>query len=441
MEKAIDQLGFGLYQYALLGVATLVAGLSSVELSLLSVLVPCVTREFGVSPLEGSVVAIVVCLAQFAGQVPFGYAADFLGRRHTTMLASGVMLCGLAVAAAAPSFWVLCAGHGVIGLSLAGDMAPFVLLQEMLPTRLRGRVSVVVTGSWVVGSTFAYAAAYIVYRLISPSWRAVTAACGVLPLAAIAVTACVVEESPRWLLSRSRESEARRVVRVVARTNTVHPKEEEEAAAASSTPLIAPRTIESPFAYLATTRAFYLLNTIWCLFSFAYFGTTILVADRFNTNGQDDCGSYNFAALSIVAAAEISGYAYAFAFIDAPGRKFVGASGAGVAFAALLAFASTSSEGILIAALARSANGATAAAAWLVAPELLPTDVRGTGVAVATGFAGLGDALAAFLFWGIRIPASARIASIAIADIVSLVAFVLLPRETARVTLDDAIMI
>lgn len=182
----------------------------------LSFVAPGMGAEYGLkSPLNpgGHWPVALLPLSGLTGTVLgsflWGWLGDRIGRRPSILLA-GVMFVTTAVCGAMPSFsWnlVMCLLMGVA----AGGMLPitFSLLAEMIPGRHRGWVMVLIGGN--------LALAYVVTSALSSalvphySWRIlwlVGLPTGVLLIALNRW----IPESPRFLLARGREAEARQIM-------------------------------------------------------------------------------------------------------------------------------------------------------------------------------------------------------------------------------------
>lgn len=149
----------------------------------------------------------------FVGALIFGNVADRIGRRKI-FIASFVVICIATFA----QFWVeepwqLLALRIIMGLGIGGDYAVgHAMLAEILPRKRRGEFM----GAFSVIWTFGYVLATILgiwfmNSDIDDAWRWMLIAPGVISIAVL-VGRLGIPESPRWLLRMGRDDEARRIV-------------------------------------------------------------------------------------------------------------------------------------------------------------------------------------------------------------------------------------
>lgn len=81
VEQAIDHVGFGTFQYLLLGYAGLAWMAEAMELMLLSFVGPAVLEEWGLSNAEESFISSAVFAGMLVGAYSWGILSDTRGRR------------------------------------------------------------------------------------------------------------------------------------------------------------------------------------------------------------------------------------------------------------------------------------------------------------------------------------------------------------------------
>ncbi|TFH66509.1 MAG: MFS transporter, partial [Gemmatimonadales bacterium] len=176
----------------------------------LAFVMPGTKAEYGLTTTELAMLPLIALTGTTIGSVIWGYLADRIGRRASILLAS-VMFIGTSICGFMPSYsWNLFMCF-VMGLS-AGGMLPIVyaLMAESVPAHKRGWLVVLHGGMGTVGG---YMAASGFAALLEPifTWRILWflgLPTGLLML----LLNRWIPESPRYLLERGREDEARAVM-------------------------------------------------------------------------------------------------------------------------------------------------------------------------------------------------------------------------------------
>jgi MFS family permease len=151
-----------------------------------------------------------------AGALIFGRLADRLGRKRLFLMTLAIYMAATLVTAFSTGFVFFSICRFATGLGIGGEYAAInSAIDELIPARVRGRVSLAINGSFWVGAALGAALSLVLLdaRVLGPEygWRAGFAMGAVLALAILLVRRHV-PESPRWLLSHGREAEARRIV-------------------------------------------------------------------------------------------------------------------------------------------------------------------------------------------------------------------------------------
>src|SRR4051812_32721453 len=150
------------------------------------------------------------------GALVFGRLADRLGRKRL-FLATLLVYMGATVATAfSAGFASFALCRFVTGIGIGGEYAAInSAIDELIPARVRGRVSLAINGSFWIGAAIGAVLSLLLLdaRVLGPQlgWRA-----GFLLGAVLAVAILLVRrhvpESPRWLLSHGRADEAERII-------------------------------------------------------------------------------------------------------------------------------------------------------------------------------------------------------------------------------------
>src|SRR5215210_2830021 len=169
-----------------------------------------ISEDLRLTPaLEGLVVASLL-LGAAIGAACAGPLSDRLGRRNLILIAAILFTIGAIGAALSPSVTVLVLFRVVLGLAV-GTAALIVplYLSEIAPTEIRGAISSLNQLMIVVGILLAF----IVNALLADSgaWRWMLGL-AMIPSVILLVGMYFMPETPRWLVSRGREDQARDVL-------------------------------------------------------------------------------------------------------------------------------------------------------------------------------------------------------------------------------------
>ncbi len=186
-------------------------GLDGYDLGIISVVLPVITTEFGLSAVEVGLVAAATLAGIFFGAPVFGYLTDRFGRRKIFIfdLLAFVILGGLQ--AVVTSSGQLLTLRFLLGLAIGAEYAiGQTMLAEMVPRHGRGRRLSGLQAAWYGGFLLAVVVAYVLLDL-GVDWRWILAT-GAIPGLATLLLRQGLPESPRWLVSKGREDEAHEVV-------------------------------------------------------------------------------------------------------------------------------------------------------------------------------------------------------------------------------------
>ncbi len=168
----------------------------------------------------GSVAACYVAGA-VAGALLFGWLTDRFGRRPIFNVTLGIYVLGVLCSAFAWDFWSFAAVRCLTGLGIGGEYAAInSAIDELIPARLRGRIDLIVNGSYWAGAAVGAAGSLLLLsgRIvgIDLGWRlafGIGAALG----GCILFLRRFVPESPRWQITHGREQEAKQTTSEIER--------------------------------------------------------------------------------------------------------------------------------------------------------------------------------------------------------------------------------
>ena len=150
------------------------------------------------------------------GALFFGHLTDRLGRKKlflVTLATYSLATIGSAFSTGLLSFAVC---RFFTGLGIGGEYAAInSAVDELIPSKVRGTVDLVVNGTFWLGATVGSLAAVVLLGHHGPpltlGWRLAFGIGGTLGLAVL-ILRLAVPESPRWLMLRGREDEANHIV-------------------------------------------------------------------------------------------------------------------------------------------------------------------------------------------------------------------------------------
>ena len=170
-----------------------------------------------ISESQIGIAAGVYVAGACVGALFFGYLTDRLGRKKLFLVTLLVYLAATVATAFSmnPMFFYVC--RFFTGAGIGGEYAAInSAIDELIPARLRGRIDLIINGSFWLGT--ALGAALSVYLLDTDhfakdfGWRIAFGLGAVLGIAILLVRR-YVPESPRWLFIHGREKEAEEIVR------------------------------------------------------------------------------------------------------------------------------------------------------------------------------------------------------------------------------------
>lgn len=208
-------------------------------------------KEFGLSSAEVGLLGTVYLFGQIAGALIFGRMSDRLGRRKLFILTLVIYLVASGLAGLSPAYGFLLVFRFIAGMGIGGEYAAInSAIDELIPSKYRGRVDIAINGTYWGGA--ALGAAANVYFLSDAfaeniGWRLAFFIGPILGLAIIYLRRHI-PESPRWLMTHGREEEAEKTVdeierRVQAEGGELEPVDESKAITVKATESIPFRVI------------------------------------------------------------------------------------------------------------------------------------------------------------------------------------------------------
>jgi major inositol transporter-like SP family MFS transporter len=172
-------------------------------------------RDLRLTPADEGLITAALLLGAALGSLLAGRLADRIGRRRTMWLLAGTFVVGAIACAAAPDRSALAGFRFLLGLAVGGaSVVVPTYLAELAPPEMRGRLVTQNELLIVSGQLLAFAVNAVIAHVWGEShtvWRWMLGVAAV-PGVVLGIGACVLPESPRWLIARARTTEAEAVL-------------------------------------------------------------------------------------------------------------------------------------------------------------------------------------------------------------------------------------
>jgi putative MFS transporter len=387
------------------------------------VALPLMVREFGLGASEKGIIAAAPLLGILIGATALGGLADRFGRKQMFIAEMILFNVFIVLLTLSPSYPMAALALVGIGIALGCDYpTAHLIISESIPSRIRGRM---VLGAFSFQALGALAGTAIGFLILYENpelgaWRWMYASTIVLAVP-VAIGRFFVSQSPHWLVSRGRFAEAEAATEILLRREPRYPKKValerrvSRPAGARSSPAASWRRLFDR----ANLRRTILASVPWFLQDLSTYGIGIFTPTILATLiGAKNENSHNIATIihndvlatkgaAVIDVLLIVGMIVAILLVDRVGRMtlqvhgFVGCA-AGLLLAALSLDVGGPASGILLFAgfmlFSFMTNMGPNAMTYLIAGEVFPTAIRGTGAGFAASFAKIGAVLTAFLF-------------------------------------------
>jgi MFS family permease len=352
-------------------------------------------ETLGLTDTEVGATATFYLAGAVIGALLFGYGTDRFGRKKLFFITVAVYLIGTALSAFSWNFASYAFFRALTGAGIGGEYAAInSAIDELIPARVRGRVDLMINGSYWVGAALGSGATLV---LLDPNrfpielgWRFAFGIGATLGLVIIFFRRWI-PESPRWLMIHGRNAEAEEIVdqverRIVADPGTLpaHDSPPTRIHTRTHTPW---REIWNAVAHEHRQRSFLglVLMLTQAFFYNAIFFSYALVLMRFYRVPASTVGGYLLPfALGNVLGPVVLGH-----FFDTIGRKRMIAATYGVS-GILLALTSWLFQAGLLTAQTQTLAwtiiffiaSAAASSAYLTVSEIFPLEIRAFAIAI-----------------------------------------------------------
>lgn len=197
-------------------VAALAGILFGYDTGVMSGAILYVAKEFNLTAGMNGLVVGAVLFGAFLGAIVSGWAADALGRKKLLIITAWVFIIGSIETALSSSIALLAIGRIFIGfaIGIASYTAP-LYISEISPTKHRGALVSLNQLAISIGILLSYIVNYYCATCaVNQEWRWMLGI-GVVPAVMLLIGMSYLPCSPRWVLSKGRENEARAILQKV----------------------------------------------------------------------------------------------------------------------------------------------------------------------------------------------------------------------------------
>jgi sugar porter (SP) family MFS transporter len=194
------------------------------DAAVISGVVGAVSVEFALTPIQSGWVVAAPTLSSAMATLIIGPLSDALGRKKVLMLIAFTYVLSAVASALASSYIMLLAARALGGLAFTSLIIAPMYIAEIAPAKLRGKLVSVNQLNIVIGLSAAYFANYFIVTLSTSgaewvsqwgleeqAWRWMLGV-EIVPALILFLALFLVPDSPRWLIQKGRESEARQVM-------------------------------------------------------------------------------------------------------------------------------------------------------------------------------------------------------------------------------------
>ncbi|MEI6491341.1 MAG: MFS transporter [Verrucomicrobiota bacterium] len=419
----IPQVPMTIMQWQIWGLATAGKFFEGLVVFMTGVALPLIAMEFHLGDAQKGLVGSATLFGILIGATALGSLADHLGRKQLFIAEMILFLIFLIAVTVSQTFPLLLVSLFGMGLALGCDYpTAHLVISESIPSNCRGRLVLSAFAFQAVGALFGTAIGYMILKshVSLADWRLMYGT-AIIPTILVVIGRFFVTQSPQWLMSRGRVEEAEKAIRRLLKRDPAYPTIISLRALPDDEPELERQT--SKFAKLfnrKNRRATVLASVPWFLQDLGTYGIGIFTPTILGKLlGHANLGKPNLAAVihSDMIAAKgaafldlllLVGIVCAVFLADKLGRMKLQVFGFfGCAAGLLLAAFSThlvpgTGQTVLIFSGFMLFNFMTNlgpnAMTYLIAGEVFPTKIRGSGAGFAASFAKIGAVATAFLF-------------------------------------------
>jgi MFS family permease len=173
-------------------------------------------KTLGLTDGEIGLAGSIYLAGALLGALVFGHLTDRLGRKRLFSITLAIYMAGSALTAVSWDVWSFALFRFVTGMAIGGEYSAInSAIDELIPARVRGRVDLIVNGTFWLGAAAGSLAAWLFLNpALLPVWLGWRLAFGIGAFVGLVMILVrhYVPESPRWLLTHGQGDEAHRIM-------------------------------------------------------------------------------------------------------------------------------------------------------------------------------------------------------------------------------------
>lgn len=436
LTERLETLPVSKFHYLLLISAGLGWMFDSMDTGIISFVLPVLMKAWSLSPEQVGTIGSIGLVGMAIGAILSGTIADIIGRKK--VFASTLIIYSLATGLCGLSwnYESLLFFRFLVGFGLGGQLPVAVtLVSEFSPAKHRGKFLVLLESFWAIGWLLAALVSYVIIPWLG--WQSAFYI-GALPALYVFYLWKSIPESPRYLASKGRFSEAEEIVKDIETQAGVQRSNTKQHSQQKTPPRMAVTELFSA-KFLKRTVFLWLL---WFGIVFAYYGIFTWLPSILALKGFALTKSFQY--VMTMTLAQIPGYFSAAYLVDKIGRKpTLAIYLIGTAISAYFFGLSTDVQTILImGSLMSFFNLGAWGIVYTYTPELYPTHARATGSGWAAGFGRIGGILApivvGLMIGTYKLPSESVFLMFATVLILTALNVIILGEETKGKPMDEA---
>ena len=187
-------------------------GVDGYDLGVVSVTLPFIAASLHTTPVQTGLIGASSLIGIFFGSPLAGILTDRYGRRLLFSIDLVLFIVLGALQAFVTEPWQMLVVRILLGMTIGAEYAiGAAMLAEFAPARGRGRRLSALLVSWYVGYLVAVVVSYLLINAVGLSWRWVLVT-SALPALVTMLLRIGMPESPRWLISRGRPELAEQIL-------------------------------------------------------------------------------------------------------------------------------------------------------------------------------------------------------------------------------------